>query len=61
MASYHHDRNAALRTMAQDAVDAYNTEFMRGMRPEYPLWAVHLIELLDEVEALVRPDGVVLH
>ena len=61
MSTYHQDRNEALRSMAQETIERYNLDFMLGLRPDYPLWAVHLIELLDEVECLVRPEGVVLH
>lgn len=49
-------RNAALRQMAEEAIGQYNADFMRGGEAEYPLWATHMIEVLNEVETL--PDRV---
>jgi hypothetical protein len=53
---YQTKRNAALRDMAERAIGAYNEECMEGGEPEYPLWATHMIEVLNEVETL--PDRV---
>lgn len=56
MSKYKDQRNGALRQMAEEAIGAYNKECMGGGEPEYPLWATHLIEVLNEVETL--PDRV---
>lgn len=53
---YQNKRNGALRQMAEEAIGAYNEELMGGGEPEYPIWATHLIEVLNEVETL--PDRV---
>lgn len=49
-------RNDALRKMAEDSIAEYNADCERGIIREPPMWAVHLVELLNEVETL--PDRV---